>query len=54
MPGGTPVELVGPDVRPELERFVAVSTALGDVVVGPPGTTPDAIAARGSGPGMAG
>jgi hypothetical protein len=37
---GTPVNLAGPHVALDLERFTAVSTALGDVLLGPPGTAP--------------
>ncbi len=42
---GTPVELAGPHVALDLERFTAVSTALGDVLLGPPGTAPGQHAA---------
>jgi quercetin dioxygenase-like cupin family protein len=37
---GTPAHLATPETPPDLERFLAVSTELGDVVLGPPGTTP--------------
>jgi|Tabmets5t2r1_1033131.scaffolds.fasta_scaffold04992_5 quercetin dioxygenase-like cupin family protein len=37
---GTPAHLVTPQTEPDLERFMAVTTELGDVVLGPPGTTP--------------
>jgi quercetin dioxygenase-like cupin family protein len=37
---GTPAHLATPDTEAELELFMAVTTELGDVVLGPPGTTP--------------
>jgi hypothetical protein len=37
---GVPAQLAGPDTELDLDRFLEVSTALGDVVLGPPGTTP--------------
>jgi mannose-6-phosphate isomerase-like protein (cupin superfamily) len=40
---GTPARLAGPDVELDLELFMRVSTELGDVVLGPPGTTPDQV-----------
>jgi quercetin dioxygenase-like cupin family protein len=50
---GTPAHLATPESEPDLELFMAVTTELGDVVLGPPGTTPadldqDARATRGS------
>jgi hypothetical protein len=39
-PGGTPVHLATPDTEFDAELFMAVTTELGDVVLGPPGTTP--------------
>ena len=39
----TPGELAGPDTDLDLELFMRVTTELGDVVLGPPGTTPDAL-----------
>lgn len=40
---GVPAELAGPDAQLDVARFLEVSTALGDVVLGPPGTTPDQL-----------
>jgi mannose-6-phosphate isomerase-like protein (cupin superfamily) len=37
---GTPAHLLAPDTQPDLELFMAVTTELGDVVLGPPGTMP--------------
>jgi glyoxylate utilization-related uncharacterized protein len=37
---GTPAHLAAPESEPDLELFMAVTTELGDVVLGPPGTTP--------------
>jgi quercetin dioxygenase-like cupin family protein len=37
---GTPAHLATPETQPDLELFMAVTTELGDVVLGPPGTTP--------------
>jgi quercetin dioxygenase-like cupin family protein len=37
---GTPAHLATPETEPDLELFMAVITELGDVVLGPPGTTP--------------
>jgi quercetin dioxygenase-like cupin family protein len=37
---GTPAHLATPETEPDLELFMAVTTELGDVVLGPPGTTP--------------
>jgi len=37
---GTPAHLATPETEPGLELFMAVTTELGDVVLGPPGTTP--------------
>ena len=39
---GTPAHLLTPDTQPDLELFMAVTTELGDVVLGPPGTMPAA------------
>jgi quercetin dioxygenase-like cupin family protein len=36
----TPAHLATPDTEPDADRFMAVTTELGDVVLGPPGTTP--------------
>jgi quercetin dioxygenase-like cupin family protein len=38
---GTPAHLATPDAGADLELFMAVTTELGDVVLGPPGTTPE-------------
>jgi quercetin dioxygenase-like cupin family protein len=40
---GTPAHLVTPETQPDVERFMAVSTELGDVTLGPPGMTPDEL-----------
>jgi quercetin dioxygenase-like cupin family protein len=40
---GTPAHLATPETEPDLERFLAVSTELGDVTFGPPGMTPDEL-----------
>ncbi len=37
---GTPARLATPETEPDLELFMAVTTELGDVVLGPPGTAP--------------
>jgi quercetin dioxygenase-like cupin family protein len=37
---GTPAHLATPTTALDLDRFLAVTTELGDVVLGPPGTTP--------------
>jgi quercetin dioxygenase-like cupin family protein len=37
---GTPAHLVTPETQPDFERFEAVTADLGDVTLGPPGTTP--------------
>lgn len=39
----TPEDLAGPDTDLDLELFTRVTAELGDVVLGPPGTTPDSI-----------
>jgi quercetin dioxygenase-like cupin family protein len=39
----TPSDRAGSDPKLDLERFMAVSTELGDVVLGPPGTTADQL-----------
>jgi hypothetical protein len=41
---GTPAHLATPDLELDAERFIAVTTELGDVVLGPPGTTPAELA----------
>jgi mannose-6-phosphate isomerase-like protein (cupin superfamily) len=38
-----PAKSAGPEGRMDLALFMEVSTALGDVVLGPPGTTPDQL-----------
>ena len=43
---GTPAHLATPESEPDLELFMAVTTELGDVVLGPPGTTPEELAHR--------
>jgi Cupin domain len=43
---GTPAHLATPDTDPDLERFLAVTTELGDVVLGPPGAFPAEVAER--------
>lgn len=42
---GTPARLAGPRPEMDLELFMKVTTELGDVVLGPPGTTPDQLRA---------
>jgi mannose-6-phosphate isomerase-like protein (cupin superfamily) len=37
---GTPAHLATPDTESDPDRFIAVSTELGDVTLGPPGMTP--------------
>jgi mannose-6-phosphate isomerase-like protein (cupin superfamily) len=37
---GTPAHLAAPDTELDAELFLAVTTELGDVVLGPPGTLP--------------
>lgn len=37
---GTPAHLATPETQPDFDRFMAVTTELGDAVLGPPGTTP--------------
>ena len=44
---GTPVRLVTPETELDLERFMAVTTELGDVVLGPPGTLPHDLPTKG-------
>ena len=39
----TPERLAGPDTDLDLELFMRVTTELGDVVLGPPGTTPGSV-----------
>ncbi len=41
---GTPAHLATPDTELDTDLFMAVSTELGDVVLGPPGTTPAQLA----------
>jgi quercetin dioxygenase-like cupin family protein len=43
---GTPAHLATPDTEFDADRFMAVTTELGDVVLGPPGTTPGELADR--------
>lgn len=44
---GTPARLATPGTELDMDLFMAVTTELGDVVLGPPGTTPaDADGAR--------
>lgn len=40
---GTPARLAGPRTEMDMELFMKVTTELGDVVLGPPGTTPDQL-----------
>jgi quercetin dioxygenase-like cupin family protein len=37
---GTPAHLAGPDTEVDAELFAAVAAELGDVLLGPPGSTP--------------
>jgi quercetin dioxygenase-like cupin family protein len=46
---GTPAHLVTPETQPDFDLFMAVTTELGDVVLGPPGTTPAELDQRGGG-----
>jgi quercetin dioxygenase-like cupin family protein len=41
---GTPAHLATPDTEFDADRFMTVTTELGDVVLGPPGTTPGELA----------
>jgi mannose-6-phosphate isomerase-like protein (cupin superfamily) len=43
---GTPAHLVTPDTEFDADLFLAVSTELGDVILGPPGTTPADLVKR--------
>jgi quercetin dioxygenase-like cupin family protein len=43
---GTPAHRFTPETEPDLELFIAVTTELGDVVLGPPGMTPAELAGR--------
>jgi hypothetical protein len=43
-PTATPAHLAAPDTAIDVDLFMAVTTELGDVVLGPPGTTPADIA----------
>jgi quercetin dioxygenase-like cupin family protein len=43
---GTPAHLATPDAEADLELFMAVTAELGDVVLGPPGTTPEHLDER--------
>jgi hypothetical protein len=40
----TPAHLATPETELDAELFMAVTTELGDVVLGPPGTTPADLA----------
>lgn len=40
---GTPAADAGPDTQIDDERFMAVTTELGDVILGPPGTLPEGV-----------
>lgn len=40
---GAPAHLATSETEPDLTRFMAVSTELGDVTFGPPGMTPDEL-----------
>lgn len=40
---GTPAANAGPDTQIDDERFMAVTSELGDVVLGPPGTLPEEV-----------
>ncbi len=42
---GTPARLAGPRTEMDPELFMKVTAELGDVVLGPPGTTPDQLRA---------
>jgi quercetin dioxygenase-like cupin family protein len=37
---GTPAQLAGSETELDMDRFAAVAAELGDVILGPPGTTP--------------
>jgi quercetin dioxygenase-like cupin family protein len=41
--GGTPAASAGPETEIDEQRFTAVTTELGDVILGPPGTLPDEV-----------
>jgi quercetin dioxygenase-like cupin family protein len=43
---GTPAHLASPDTEFDLDLLTAVAAELGDVVLGPPGTTPADVANR--------
>ena len=43
---GTPAHRAGPETELDMELFMTVTTELGDVVLGPPGTTPGEIEVR--------
>jgi quercetin dioxygenase-like cupin family protein len=43
---GTPAQLASPDTEFDLDLLAAVAAELGDVVLGPPGTTPADLANR--------
>ncbi|HEV3398010.1 MAG TPA: hypothetical protein VG693_01810 [Actinomycetes bacterium] len=45
---GTPAHLATPQTEPDLELFMAVTTELGDVTLGPPGMTPAELSQDGS------
>ena len=45
---GTPAHLATPQTGPDLELFMAVTTELGDVTLGPPWMTPAELSQDGS------
>lgn len=45
---GTPLHLATPETEIDTDLFMAVTTELGDVVLGPPGTTPRDINSEGT------
>lgn len=46
---GTPAHLASPDTQLDMELFMAVTTELGDVVLGPPGAVPADLYTRDAG-----
>jgi quercetin dioxygenase-like cupin family protein len=48
---GTPAHLVTPETQPDVGLFMAVTAELGDVTLGPPGTTPADLDKREDGAG---
>jgi mannose-6-phosphate isomerase-like protein (cupin superfamily) len=46
---GTPAHLATPETEFDADLFMAVTTDLGDVILGPPGTTPADLAQTGGG-----